>query len=138
MSPHQTVISLEDRRMINDMRISVERPFLRDWNLHIRNVSITDAGEFMCQLNTDPVKSKQVNLLVNGQSFHSDKDLLCPSTCRLHAHTYIRTLARIHMYCLSHTHAHMHTHAHTRRHARTHAHTHTYTHTHTHTFRERD
>ena len=67
VSPKETVISLEDRRMINDMRISVERPFLRDWNLHIRNVSITDAGLFMCQLNTAPVTSKQVNLLVNGQ-----------------------------------------------------------------------
>ncbi|XP_076444274.1 opioid-binding protein/cell adhesion molecule homolog [Babylonia areolata] len=65
VSPERTAISIEDRRMINDMRISVERPFLRDWNLHIRNVSITDTGEFMCQLNTDPVKSKSVHLLVN-------------------------------------------------------------------------
>ncbi|XP_070207656.1 lachesin-like [Littorina saxatilis] len=56
---------MEDRRMINDMRISVERPFLWDWNLHIRNVSITDAGEYLCQLNTVPVQSKKINLLVN-------------------------------------------------------------------------
>ncbi|XP_076465999.1 lachesin-like [Babylonia areolata] len=65
VSPTQTAISMEDRRMINDMRMSVERPFLKDWNLHIRNVSITDAGEFLCQLNTNPVQSKTVKLFVN-------------------------------------------------------------------------
>lgn len=64
VSPKTTAISIEDRRMINDMRISVERPYLRDWNLHIRNVSITDAGTYMCQLNTEPVKSKRIHLLV--------------------------------------------------------------------------
>ncbi|KAL8560924.1 hypothetical protein ACOMHN_019908 [Nucella lapillus] len=65
VSPTQTAISMEDRRMINDMRMSVERPFLKDWNLHIRNVSITDAGEFLCQLNTSPVQIKTVKLFVN-------------------------------------------------------------------------
>ncbi|XP_025077038.1 limbic system-associated membrane protein-like [Pomacea canaliculata] len=64
VSPAQTAISIEDRRVINDMRISVERTFVWDWNLHIRNVSITDAGTYMCQINTMPVKTKRVHLVV--------------------------------------------------------------------------
>lgn len=66
MSPLETVISLEDRRILNDMRISVERPFMKDWNLHLRNVSVTDAGVYKCQINTDPVGTKKINLEVTG------------------------------------------------------------------------
>ncbi|XP_067666511.1 lachesin-like isoform X1 [Haliotis asinina] len=63
-NPIQTVISVKDRRVLTDMRISVERPFVSDWNLHIRNVSVTDSGEYKCQINTDPVRSKRVKLVV--------------------------------------------------------------------------
>ncbi|CAG5122880.1 unnamed protein product, partial [Candidula unifasciata] len=64
VSPLETVISLQDRRLLNDMRISVERPFMKDWNLHLRNVSVTDAGVYKCQINTDPVGTKKINLVV--------------------------------------------------------------------------
>ena len=85
--------------MINDMRISVERPFLRDWNLHIRNVSITDAGEFLCQLNTDPVKSKQVNLLVNGESIVPEaKELVCFSARRSKDKFCLKVSPRAHLH----------------------------------------
>lgn len=57
---------MKDRRVLTDMRISVERPFVSDWNLHIRNVSVTDSGEYKCQINTDPVRSKRVKLVVQG------------------------------------------------------------------------
>ncbi|KAK7503588.1 hypothetical protein BaRGS_00005127, partial [Batillaria attramentaria] len=64
VSPRGTAISIEDRRMINDMRISVERPYMRSWNLHIRNVSVTDAGTYLCQLNTEPIITKRIHLVV--------------------------------------------------------------------------
>ncbi|XP_050401914.1 opioid-binding protein/cell adhesion molecule isoform X2 [Patella vulgata] len=64
VNPSNTVISLQDRRMINDMRISVERPYLADWNLHIRNVTMEDGGEYKCQINTEPVKTKRIKLIV--------------------------------------------------------------------------
>ncbi|XP_005091632.1 lachesin [Aplysia californica] len=63
-NPEGTAISMQDRRIINDVRMSVERPFLKDWNLHIRNVSLTDAGLYKCQINTDPVGTKKVKLVV--------------------------------------------------------------------------
>ncbi|GFO37963.1 opioid-binding protein/cell adhesion molecule [Plakobranchus ocellatus] len=65
VNPVDTAISIQDRRILNDMRISVERPFLRDWNLHIRNVSLTDAGIYRCQINTRPVGTKRVELVVH-------------------------------------------------------------------------
>ncbi|ESO92522.1 hypothetical protein LOTGIDRAFT_120548, partial [Lottia gigantea] len=64
VNPSNTVISLQDRRMINDMRISVERPYLADWNLHIRNVTVEDGGYYKCQINTEPVKTKRIKLIV--------------------------------------------------------------------------
>ncbi|XP_041376178.1 limbic system-associated membrane protein-like [Gigantopelta aegis] len=64
VNPEHIVISLQDRRMLNDMRITVERPFLSDWNLHIRNISLKDAGIYSCQINTVPPRFKKVNLIV--------------------------------------------------------------------------
>ncbi|KAK3764271.1 hypothetical protein RRG08_033353 [Elysia crispata] len=61
----ETAISIQDRRILNDDRISVERPFLRDWNLHIRNVSLTDNGVYKCQINTRVVGTKRVELIVH-------------------------------------------------------------------------
>ncbi|XP_067681504.1 limbic system-associated membrane protein-like [Haliotis asinina] len=59
-----TLLTFEDRRIIDDERISVERPYTKDWNLHIRAVRSTDKGVYNCQVNTSPVKIKTVNLFV--------------------------------------------------------------------------
>ena len=49
-------------------RVSVERPYTSDWNLHIRDVTYSDQGIYNCQINTTPVKVKTINLVVLGQS----------------------------------------------------------------------
>ncbi|KAK7491740.1 hypothetical protein BaRGS_00016996, partial [Batillaria attramentaria] len=59
-----TLFTFEDRRIIDDERVSVERPFTKDWNLHIRNVQHKDQGLYNCQINTNPVKIKTVHLTV--------------------------------------------------------------------------
>ncbi|XP_025077877.1 opioid-binding protein/cell adhesion molecule homolog isoform X2 [Pomacea canaliculata] len=59
-----TLLTFEDRRIIDDERLSVERPFSKDWNLHIRNVQHKDQGLYNCQINTSPVKIKTVHLKV--------------------------------------------------------------------------
>ncbi|KAH9508623.1 Dynein assembly factor 4, axonemal [Bulinus truncatus] len=64
VNPKETVISLQDRRLLNDDRLSIERSFLRDWNLHIRNVSLLDEGLYKCQINTAPIGTKKVHLIV--------------------------------------------------------------------------
>ncbi|XP_045216150.2 opioid-binding protein/cell adhesion molecule homolog [Mercenaria mercenaria] len=65
LNPRKTLISREDSRFIDDSRISVERPKVRDWNLMIREVRYNDSGEYMCQINTKPhVEIKRINLFV--------------------------------------------------------------------------
>ncbi|WAQ98835.1 LSAMP-like protein [Mya arenaria] len=59
-----TLLTLDDRRIIDDPRISIERPYTRDWNLHIRKVTYNDRGQYTCQINTNPVKTKTVMLNV--------------------------------------------------------------------------
>lgn len=59
-----TLLTLDDRRIIDDPRISIERPYIRDWNLHIRKTTYNDRGEYVCQINTSPVKTKTVMLFV--------------------------------------------------------------------------
>ncbi|KAL3867418.1 hypothetical protein ACJMK2_044620 [Sinanodonta woodiana] len=59
-----TLLTLDDRRIIDDTRISIERPYKKDWNLHIRKVEYKDKGPYTCQINTNPVKTKTVMLNV--------------------------------------------------------------------------
>ncbi|GFO25900.1 cell adhesion molecule 2 [Plakobranchus ocellatus] len=59
-----TLLTHKDRRIIDDERISIERPYPYDWNLHIRDVRYSDQGEYNCQINTHPVKIKTINLIV--------------------------------------------------------------------------
>ncbi|KAL4228262.1 hypothetical protein ACF0H5_013695 [Mactra antiquata] len=59
-----TLLTLDDRRIIDDPRISIERPYTRDWNLHIRKTAYSDRGKYTCQINTNPIKTKTVVLFV--------------------------------------------------------------------------
>lgn len=58
------LLTVSDKRIIQDPRISIERPYTKDWNLHIRNVRVNDSGEYLCQINTKPVKSMKLLLTI--------------------------------------------------------------------------
>ncbi|CAL1529683.1 unnamed protein product [Lymnaea stagnalis] len=62
VNPKKIVMSVGDRRLIDDHRISVERPYIKIWNLLIRNVRYNDSGIFECRINTNPVQTKKVHL----------------------------------------------------------------------------
>ncbi|KAK7503630.1 hypothetical protein BaRGS_00005169, partial [Batillaria attramentaria] len=62
------VLTLNERRIMSDERISVERPYTKDWNLFVRSVRPTDAGTYMCQVNTNPVKVQHITLHVHDLS----------------------------------------------------------------------
>lgn len=66
LNPRITLISTDERRFIDDSRISVERPNIQYWNLMIRDVRYNDSGEYMCQINTKPVLIKRILLIVKG------------------------------------------------------------------------
>lgn len=68
MHPKRVLISMDDRRVIDDTRMSIERPFVRDWNLHIRHIRYNDSGEYRCTINTYPVQVKRIKLSVQGKS----------------------------------------------------------------------
>ncbi|ELT87911.1 hypothetical protein CAPTEDRAFT_150259 [Capitella teleta] len=57
-------LTYEDRRVVDDWRFSVVRPYLREWNLQIRDVQWPDQDMYRCTINTTPVKSKIVSLHV--------------------------------------------------------------------------
>ncbi|KAJ8304910.1 hypothetical protein KUTeg_018493, partial [Tegillarca granosa] len=59
-----TLFTFDVKRIIDDDRISVERPVVKDWNLLIRKVTYSDRGKYVCQINTKPIKTKAVILNV--------------------------------------------------------------------------
>ena len=67
MNPKKILISKADRRLMDDIRMTIERPNIPDWNLHIRNVRYTDSGMYTCTLNTRPVLIKRIYLTVLGE-----------------------------------------------------------------------
>ena len=66
VNPRKILISHMDRRTIDDHRISVERPYIKEWNLLIREVRYNDSGTYECRINTKPKQIKKVTLSVQG------------------------------------------------------------------------
>ncbi|XP_076439918.1 protein sidekick-1-like [Babylonia areolata] len=60
----RVLLTFDTRRISDDTRISVERPYETEWNLHIKNVTPEDEGTYLCQLNTNPMMSYHIKLLV--------------------------------------------------------------------------
>lgn len=66
MNPQRTLFSKEKLIVIEDRRLSIETSEDGDWNLKIEHVQHNDSGEYMCTINTSPVKIKRVRLHVQG------------------------------------------------------------------------
>ncbi|XP_059175322.1 lachesin-like isoform X2 [Physella acuta] len=49
-----TVLTFNDQRVIDDMRLSVQHRNEREWNLQLDKVKHSDQGMYTCQVNTDP------------------------------------------------------------------------------------
>jgi len=59
-------LTYEERRVVDDTRFTVVRPYTKEWNLQIRNIQPEDQGQYRCTINTSPVKSKVIMLHVKG------------------------------------------------------------------------
>lgn len=66
MSPKHILISIGEKRIIDDTRMSIIRPRIPDWNLQIRELEFYDRGMYICSLNTKPMSKKNVYLEVYG------------------------------------------------------------------------
>ncbi|XP_008201404.1 neurotrimin isoform X5 [Tribolium castaneum] len=60
----QTILSIHHNVITQNPRISLSYNDHRSWFLHIRNVQESDRGWYMCQVNTDPMRSRQGYLQV--------------------------------------------------------------------------
>ncbi|XP_054268136.1 lachesin-like [Macrosteles quadrilineatus] len=54
----QTILTIHSHVITKNRRIGVTHSDPRTWNLHIRDVQESDRGWYMCQINTDPMKSQ--------------------------------------------------------------------------------
>ncbi|VVC44571.1 Immunoglobulin subtype,Immunoglobulin-like domain,Immunoglobulin-like fold,Immunoglobulin subtype [Cinara cedri] len=60
----QTILTIHSHVITKNHRIAVTHTDHRIWFLHIREVREADRGWYMCQINTDPMKSQQGYLQV--------------------------------------------------------------------------
>ncbi|KAF7278900.1 hypothetical protein GWI33_007847 [Rhynchophorus ferrugineus] len=54
----QTILTIHTHVITKNHRIAVTQVEHRSWYLHIRDVRESDKGWYMCQINTDPMKSQ--------------------------------------------------------------------------------
>ncbi|RLU14912.1 hypothetical protein DMN91_012799 [Ooceraea biroi] len=54
----QTILTIANHVITKNHRIGVTHSEHKTWSLHIRDVRESDRGNYMCQINTDPMKSQ--------------------------------------------------------------------------------
>ncbi|XP_030760930.1 lachesin-like [Sitophilus oryzae] len=54
----QTILTIHNHVITKNHRIGVTHSEHKTWFLHIREIKATDKGWYMCQINTDPMKSQ--------------------------------------------------------------------------------
>jgi hypothetical protein len=59
----KAIQAIHDHVITHNPRVAVTHSDHTMWNLHIKGVQIEDAGLYMCQINTDPMKSQVCNPL---------------------------------------------------------------------------
>lgn len=64
----QTILTIANHVITKNHRIGVTHSEHKTWHLHIRDVRQSDRGNYMCQINTDPMKSQIGYLEVVGSS----------------------------------------------------------------------
>ena len=63
----QTILTMDERVVTRNSRISVIQREGNLWQLTIKSVKPSDQGWYMCQINTDPMISQKGYLAITGQ-----------------------------------------------------------------------
>ncbi|XP_023719044.1 lachesin isoform X1 [Cryptotermes secundus] len=58
----KAIQAIHDHVITHNPRVSVSHSDYSTWNLHVKNVQEEDRGMYMCQINTDPMKSQMGHL----------------------------------------------------------------------------
>lgn len=70
-SEDQTILTLHDKVVTHNVRISVRHDNQSTWQLHIRHVKESDRGCYMCQINTSIMKKQYGCIDVHGKNVNS-------------------------------------------------------------------
>lgn len=63
----QTILTIQTHVITKNHRMTITHAENRTWILKIRDVKESDKGWYMCQINTDPMKSQITYLDVVGK-----------------------------------------------------------------------
>lgn len=58
----KAILAIHEHVITNNARLSVTHSDYNTWTLHIRGARREDRGIYMCQVNTDPMKSQVSHL----------------------------------------------------------------------------
>ncbi|MPC31311.1 Contactin-3 [Portunus trituberculatus] len=73
----QTILTIHKQVITRNPRIALLHNDHRSWHLQISDVKESDRGWYMCQVNTDPMRSRQGYMDVVETSIHKRSKLLC-------------------------------------------------------------
>lgn len=62
----QTILTIQNHVITKNKRIGITYTEKKTWQLRIRDIRESDRGWYMCQINTDPMKSQMGYLDVVG------------------------------------------------------------------------
>lgn len=65
----QTILTIQNHVITKNHRVSVLHSEHKTWQLKIKDIRESDRGFYMCQINTDPMKSQTGYLDVVGELF---------------------------------------------------------------------
>ncbi|XP_055613017.1 uncharacterized protein LOC129759566 [Uranotaenia lowii] len=63
----KAIQAIHENVITHNPRVSVTHADQNTWNLHIKSVTEEDRGGYMCQLNTDPMKSQSCISIYDGR-----------------------------------------------------------------------
>lgn len=63
----QTILTIQSHVITKNDRIAVSQSDQQVWRLHVKDAAISDRGWYMCQINTDPMKSQTAYIEVVGK-----------------------------------------------------------------------
>ena len=70
------ILTVQNRVITRNPRISVSHDQHHRWNLHINNIQESDSGGYMCQINTAVAKTRIGHVTVVGQFIKFIKSIL--------------------------------------------------------------
>lgn len=63
----QTILTIQNHVITKNHRIGVSNSDRQLWRLHVKDTRLADRGWYMCQINTEPMKSQIAYLDVVGK-----------------------------------------------------------------------